>query len=61
MLKKLLLFAILAVVVITGGAYVYRNMILKSAIEESGTYVMGVETELGSVNLELGDRSSIEL
>lgn len=60
MLKKLIIIVVVVAVVFAGGLYLYRNMIVKAAIEESGTYVMKVDTELNSAGLELG-AGSLEL
>ncbi|PCJ63564.1 MAG: hypothetical protein COA73_05385 [Candidatus Hydrogenedentota bacterium] len=40
-----------------GGAYFYRNTIVKTAIEEASTFALGVETTLDSANLQLGGGS----
>lgn len=60
MLKKLIILVLVIAVVFLAGLYLYRNMIVEAAIEESGTYVMKTDTRLGSAGLELS-AGSLEL
>jgi len=57
MLKKIVIFLILIVIIVLTGAYLYRNSLVKSAVETSGEYALGVETRLGSANLNIGGGS----
>jgi len=54
MIKKIVIFLILIVIIVLAGAYFYRNSIVKSAVETGGNYALGVETNLGSANLDIG-------
>lgn len=38
-------------------AYIYRNSLVASGIEEAGTYALGTETTLGSAGLDIGGGS----
>lgn len=60
MIKKIILILLIVFILGAGSVYFYRNYIVEQAIEKSGTYVMGVETDLGSAGLEIGD-GSLEL
>ncbi len=53
MIKKLILTVLVLVVVGLTVGYLYRNSLIETAIEESGDYVLGVPTDLGSANLNL--------
>ncbi|MCP4675250.1 MAG: hypothetical protein GY854_07035, partial [Deltaproteobacteria bacterium] len=57
MIKKLLLLVVLVVVVGLVAVYLYRNALVEAAVEESGNYVLGVPTDLGSAGLDLGGGS----
>jgi hypothetical protein len=54
MIKKIIIFLILIVIILLAGAYLYRNSIVKSAVETGGEYALGVNTNLGSANLDIG-------
>ena len=54
MIKKLIILVGLLVVVGLTSAYLYRNALVETAVEESGDYVLGVPTNLGSAGLDLG-------
>lgn len=54
MIKKILIGGLLLVVLIVGGAYAYRNVIVEGAVEEGSSYALGVETDLGSASLNIG-------
>lgn len=54
MIKKLIILVVLLVVVGLTSAYLYRNALVETAVEESGDYVLGVSTNLGSAGLDLG-------
>ncbi len=60
-MKKPILAILVVVVVIgvaaVGGAYYWRNAIVEAAIERGGTYALGVDTTLGSANLDFGGGS----
>lgn len=57
MFKKIILVVILTVVVGLTAAYLYRNNLVETAVEESGDYVLGVSTNLGSAGLDIGGGS----
>jgi len=57
MLKKILLLILLVIVIGLTAAYFYRNMLVEAAVEKSGTYVLKVDTNLGSASLDLGGGS----
>lgn len=57
MFKKLILVVLALILISLTAAYFYRNMLVEAAVEESGDYVLGVETNLGSANLNLGGGS----
>lgn len=57
MLKKILLIVLILIVIGLTAVYFYRNMLAETAIEESGNYVLGIETNLGSANLDLSGGS----
>ena len=57
MFKKIILVLILVAIIVLCGAYMYRNSIVKSAVETGGEYALGVETNLGSANLNIGGGS----
>jgi len=53
MIKKLLMLVVLLVVVGLATVYFYRNALVEAAVEESGDYVLGVSTDLGSAGLDI--------
>ncbi len=53
MFKKLLLTVAVLVIVVLAGAYFYRNMMVKKAVEAGSTYALGVKTDLSSASLEI--------
>jgi hypothetical protein len=57
LIKLVFVGGFLLVLVGAGGAYFYRNTIVKTAIEEGSTFALGVETTLDSANLQLGGGS----
>jgi uncharacterized protein involved in outer membrane biogenesis len=57
MIKKILILLVLLVVVGLASVYIYRNALVETAVEESGNYVLGVPTDLGSASLDLGGGS----
>jgi hypothetical protein len=57
MLKKLILVLLVTVVFGLSAVYFYRNALIETAVEESGDYVLGVSTELGSANLDIAGGS----
>ena len=57
MIKKLIMLVGLLVVIGLASVYFYRNTLVETAVEESGDYVLGVSTDLGSANLDLGGGS----
>jgi hypothetical protein len=54
MIKKLILVVLVTVIAGLAVAYFARNALVRTAVEEGGTYAMGVETSLGSAGLSLG-------
>lgn len=57
MFKKLILIVLILIVGGLAAVYFYRNMLVETAVEESGDYVLAVETNLGSANLDLSGGS----
>ena len=57
MIKKLIMLVGLLVVIGLASVYFYRNALVETAVEESGDYVLGVSTDLGSASLDLGGGS----
>ncbi len=57
MFKKIVLVVILTAVVGLTAAYFYRNSLVETAVEESGNYILGVSTNLGSADLDIGGGS----
>ena len=45
--------ALVLLVVLVGGVWLYSNQIVGKAIERGGTYALGVDTEVGFVRLRL--------
>jgi hypothetical protein len=56
-MKKFLLFLILATVVVVAGVIVFLGPLIKTAIEEGGSYAFGTETSVNSVDVKLLDGS----
>ncbi|MFH2048242.1 MAG: hypothetical protein ABIJ12_02260 [bacterium] len=57
MFKKLLIAILLLFIIFIAGLYFGRNYIVKSAIETGSEYSLGVNTNVGSVNLDLSGKS----
>lgn len=57
MFKKILIVILLLFVIFIVGIYFGRNYLIKNAIETGSEYGLGVETNVGSVNLDLGGKS----
>lgn len=57
MFKKILFAILILFVIFIIGLYFGRNYIVKSAIETGSEYSLGVNTNVGSVNLDLGGKS----
>ena len=57
MFKKILIAILLLFIILITGLYIGRNYIVKSAIETGSEYSLGVNTNVGSVNLDLGGKS----
>lgn len=60
MLKKIILAIVILVVGTLATVYIIRDTLVERAVEEGGTYALGVETDLGSAGLELSG-GSLEL
>jgi len=60
MLKKIMLAVVILVVGTLATVYIIRDTLVERAVEEGGTYALGVETDLGSAGLELSG-GSLEL
>ena len=57
MFKKIALSVVLLIIVALVAAYFVRNMLVKKAVEAGSTYALGVQTNLGSANLEISGGS----
>ncbi len=57
MLKKIILIFVVLFIVLIAGVYFARNYLAEKAVEEGGTYALGVDTDLGSASLELSGGS----
>jgi hypothetical protein len=53
MMKKIVVWVIIIVIVVLVAVVLARNLIVKKAVEEGGDYALGVETKLGSADLDL--------
>ncbi|MEZ5359748.1 MAG: hypothetical protein R3F48_13095 [Candidatus Zixiibacteriota bacterium] len=51
MIKKIIGIIIILIVIGLGAAYLYRNAIVETAIEEATTYALKVDSDLGSASL----------
>ncbi|MCK5126248.1 MAG: hypothetical protein KAR42_08320 [candidate division Zixibacteria bacterium] len=60
MIKKILGVVFILVIIGIGAAYIYRNMIVETTVEEATTYALGVDADLGSAGLDIG-AGSLEL
>jgi hypothetical protein len=57
MLKKIILWGVVAVIVLLAAAYIVRNILVAKAVTAGSTYALGVKTDLGSANLGIGSGS----
>jgi uncharacterized protein involved in outer membrane biogenesis len=53
MIKKIALAAVIVLIVALVAVFLYRNILVKKAVEAGSTYALGVETDLASANLAL--------
>lgn len=59
-MKRVLLFLAVIVVIVVGGVYLYLDSIVKTAIEDYGSEILGVEVKVQSVHVTLPDEITIE-